>query len=1533
MATELPGIKARAEFDLALFKQQEEQIKASLRAVAQAMRDIPQARVQFDTKSGQSAEASVARVRAASEKLQQSQEQSARQMAATAERLARQQADARIREDRRATDAVNRSLRAQVAAEERAMRETNSALARSWTQRQQMAERARKEEERAAARIASAGSAQERRDARLELPIGVALGAGGAAIALQIKDATKASAEFEKAMSQVRAVLSADEWARTGAEITKLARDLGAAGLGTTATQAATALEAMSKAGISATDQLKGAPAVLALAAAGSIEVAEAANFAAIALQTFKLGGAQLEAVSNTIVGVANATILSVDDIRLSFQQAGAVAALQGRNFDSLAVAIGLMGQAGIKSSDAGTALRTFMQRLTPDTEKAAQTMQAFGIIVNGQNRFIDASTGAFKDYREVAQILSETLGHLSKAEQDAALNNLFGQDAYRTGAVLLAAGAEGYDKLTKAALGNASAIDVARIRLDNLLGDLTNLNAAWENARITFGKAIEPNLRPLAQQLTALLNVLKDVTPQVATTTAVVGGALAAFLALTGVAVGVTAAFAITGAMLATVGISIAAIAAPIALVVAGVTALGVAWVNNWGDIQGKTQEAGKVIGDVLSELGANADALASVFGNAKDSIVASLESIISNEVLQNFISGGKELALGFVEGFVNLIQDLFEPLVEGLLLASGLKAVQVAASAVKDRIDQERAANKSRRQTEAQTALTPNMMAADLGRVAESFIAQAPDLTKGLEAAFALAFANISTKTTDDEILAITTEWANSVRQGFSDAFGGAISGDAMDAIVERLFASFSGIREKVTAEGEAAATNYADKWATAFKKINENANDVGRALSMAGDDTELIKVLIDIGDAAKASDKGFRDLADRGLAAALIAQRNLANDMQESEEKTKRLIEIGQQYDAHLAAQGKSAQDAADQQKLANEIAAIGPKVTEDRLRSLIETVYPQLTVEQEAHVKRVLAEEGAYKAYQFAIVAAGGKLEDFNTIMGRTGAEAAEAEKELKKFFELSDPNRGAKLGREKEQSFFDQISKDAPVAERAMLDLLAHTEGPVAAIRAIWQGLGLDISKLPDIANATSNQMQKALELANRVRNPEIDREKAAKILTDAGEKYREAGEKARASVAEANEKIAKELEKARTTWSKGVQAAGETLGKAREKFVENIAKIRANLDTELAKIARGREDAIAQLAKQLRDIGRQEDKAFKQYSDSTTERNRAFNESSADRRESFEKANKDAAETLAQAIADSMDRLRDGITQSLRQTSDTIRQEVSRMRSASEAREDASLAGFNQDYVNQQKALMDVNRRAAEEGEQAMEAIRQVERARGDAAKAAEKERLALIRTIKEAEKAKKEREEQFEKEQKRAQEADDRALEQAEKAYDLQLEQFAQQRKDADQQHSDRMAEFDRQEQEARTRAAADEARARRELDEAERQHLEEMQKLQDQLDLADRLAAEEMQAANDKFQLEMAVAENELNEARRAADALTNIDTKMSRANVQLDQLLQQRHPIEINMSNMNVEEGDVEFIERSMERAEELAQSPIG
>jgi TP901 family phage tail tape measure protein len=333
---------------------------------------------------------------------------------------------------------------------------------------------------------------------------------GGAAIA-GLGVAVKTAADFEQGLANVGAVSGATSGQMEA--LRKKALQLGADTV-FSATDAASAMEELVKAGLNVDDVLNGAAdATVALAAAGGIDLPQAAAIAANSMNQFALKARDLPKIADLVAGAANASAISVSDFGHSLAQVGAVAHLSGLSFRDTALAITALGNAGIKGSDAGTSLKTFLQNLQPTTKKATTLMKELGIITaEGANRFFDAS-GKIRSMAEISQVLQTALRGQTQAQKLATLQTLFGSDAIRAAAVISNEGAAGFNKLA-VEMGKVTAAQVAAKRLDTLKGAIEQMKGSAETAAIIIGTALLPQVRKTVEQVTDLINRFGQLSP-----------------------------------------------------------------------------------------------------------------------------------------------------------------------------------------------------------------------------------------------------------------------------------------------------------------------------------------------------------------------------------------------------------------------------------------------------------------------------------------------------------------------------------------------------------------------------------------------------------------------------------------------------------------------------------------------------------------------------------------------------------------------------------------------------------------------------------------------------------------------------------------------------------------------------------------------------------------------------------------------------------------------------------------------------------
>lgn len=416
-------------------------------------------------------------------------------------------------------------------------------------------------------------SKTSRGEAALQSAAGT-MGKAGLVIAGGIALAVKSAADFEQRLSAIEAVSGATEsqMDAVSAKALQLGKDTAFS-----ATESASAMEELIKAGLTVDEVLNGAAdATVNLAAAGEIDLPQAATIAANAMNQFNLGAKDMVGVADSIAGAANASAIDVSEFGQSLQQVGAVANLAGVSFQDTATAIALLGNAGIKGSDAGTALKTMFSRLQPTTEAQAETMRELGLITeDGTNKFYD-QTGNLKDLSDVSGILKNSLKGMTAQQKQATLQTLFGSDAIRAAAILANEGSKGFDKMADS-MGKVSAADVAKTRMDNLSGSIEQLKGSLETAGIMLGQVFLPGVRAAVDQLNSLLGQMLELSPETQKIIGIVAAATAGFL-LFGAGL-IKTVFFIKNFVIALQAIGALLLANPIVLIIAALVALGVAF------------------------------------------------------------------------------------------------------------------------------------------------------------------------------------------------------------------------------------------------------------------------------------------------------------------------------------------------------------------------------------------------------------------------------------------------------------------------------------------------------------------------------------------------------------------------------------------------------------------------------------------------------------------------------------------------------------------------------------------------------------------------------------------------------------------------------------------------------------------------------------------------------------------------------------------------------------------------------------------
>lgn len=301
--------------------------------------------------------------------------------------------------------------------------------------------------------------------------------------------AVKVTADFDSQMSTVRAISGA-----TGDEFDALrdkAIEMGEV-TAFSASQAGEAMEYMAMAGWTTEDMLSGISGVMAAAAASGEDLSTTSDILTNSLTAFGKSAQDSAHFADVLVASGNNANTTVSMMGDTFKYAGAVCGALGISVEDAAIATGLMGNAGIQASQAGTALRAGLTNLVKPSKEAATAMEAYGVSIATTD---DGSV----DFMATMKNLRQTLGGLESTEQAAAVAAIFGKDAMAGWTAIVNASEGDFNSLTDAIYNcEGAAQEAADIKLDNLSGQITILKGTLEGIAIQIGDVLMPTVRKI---------------------------------------------------------------------------------------------------------------------------------------------------------------------------------------------------------------------------------------------------------------------------------------------------------------------------------------------------------------------------------------------------------------------------------------------------------------------------------------------------------------------------------------------------------------------------------------------------------------------------------------------------------------------------------------------------------------------------------------------------------------------------------------------------------------------------------------------------------------------------------------------------------------------------------------------------------------------------------------------------------------------------------------------------------------------------
>lgn len=515
--------------------------------------------------------------------------------------------------------------------------------------------------------------------------------------------AVKTAADFEAAMSEVGAISGAS--GEDMAKLTAKAKEMGAT-TAFSASESAEAMKYMAMAGWKTADMTEGIAGIMNLAAASGEDLAATSDIVTDGLTAFGMKAKESGRFADVLAAASSNANTNVSMMGESFKYCAPIAGTLGYSVEDTAVALGVMANSGIKGSQAGNALKTSLARMASGTGEAGKAMKELGISMTdskgGTKSLMEVmenlrssigtvdvdlvdSAGNLRQYDDIVADLSKTTKGLSQIQQVQAASTIFGKDNMSAMLTLVNAGADDFNKLTKAIYGSAgSAETMAGKMLDNLNGQITLLKSAIEGILITVGDKLLPYIKKAVtwfQTAADYINSLSDA--QVDNIVKWVGIAAAIGPAVTVFGKIVTAVGTVQKTFASVIKIFtrfkgvIGVITSPAGIVIGVLAAIALAAfliIKNWDQVKGFLQGVGSWFKNAFEKAGFSVEGFKNKFTSIRNTIGSIAEKIggfcksvagIFKKEFASDIKAGVAEAGGILETLVGGVVAAFDGIV----------------------------------------------------------------------------------------------------------------------------------------------------------------------------------------------------------------------------------------------------------------------------------------------------------------------------------------------------------------------------------------------------------------------------------------------------------------------------------------------------------------------------------------------------------------------------------------------------------------------------------------------------------------------------------------------------------------------------------------------------------------------------------------------------------------------------------------------------------------------------------------------------
>ncbi|AVP64115.1 phage tail tape measure protein [Clostridium botulinum] len=250
-------------------------------------------------------------------------------------------------------------------------------------------------------------------------------------------------------------------------------------------------------------DMLNGIDGIMNLAAASGEDLALVSDIVTDALTAFGMSAKDSSQFADLLASAASNSNTNVSMLGESFKYVAPVAGALGHSAKDTAFALGLMANAGIKSSQSGTALRASLTNLAHPSKQMAEEMDRLGISLTDSN-------GKVKEGKALYDELRQKFSGLTDAQKTSSAATIFGKEAMSGMLAIINASDADYKKLYEN-LSNCdgAAENMANTMNDNLKGQITLLSSALESLGIELYEGVNNPMKEIVKTANEMVQQL----------------------------------------------------------------------------------------------------------------------------------------------------------------------------------------------------------------------------------------------------------------------------------------------------------------------------------------------------------------------------------------------------------------------------------------------------------------------------------------------------------------------------------------------------------------------------------------------------------------------------------------------------------------------------------------------------------------------------------------------------------------------------------------------------------------------------------------------------------------------------------------------------------------------------------------------------------------------------------------------------------------------------------------------------------------